>query len=870
LTRSTWFQKRLEKRTTRCGKPVTSLKPELLIELLEQRELLSVSLPLKLDFETPTSPVAPGYIGESVNGYSSSIGYGWANTSGLTAVNRNTSNPLTTDFVKGNYGTFLVDVANGTYDVTPILGDVAHNSGPMNIWLNGTLEAREISPAQGQVAEPTYTVTISDGEIQLHITGSHGGYFAIDGLTVAPHGTPFTANAGPAETGNEGSAITFAGSASGGQGTLSYQWNFGDGSTTAGTLTPSHTYTSDGTYAATLTVTDSLGDVSRSTAQVTVNNVAPTVSIGGPYSGTAGGAISFTGSGSVPDSGDTLSYSWNFGDNTTSTLQDPTHTYTTAGSYKVSLTVSDQEGASTTVTATATVTTDPPIASAGPNQTVNEGTAVTFAGTASGGVGSLTYQWTFGDGASTAGTLTPTHTYTSDGTYTATLTVTDSQGNVRASTTQVTVNNVAPTVSIGGPYSGSTTATINFSGSGSVPDTADTLSYSWNFGDGSTSTLQNPSHSYATPGTYTAKLTVADSENASTSATTTVTVTTPLPTGDYIVTPWDKIPNFGAHPTITSIHSGSWSNPNTWSLGRLPTDGDIVDISAGTTVTYDVSSSARINTVEVLAGSELDFATNVTTKLMVANFVVLQGATLTIGTAANPVAANVKAEVVFLNQPLNTTLDPQQYGDGLIGLGNVTIYGAAMPETFIRLAKEPRAGDTTLTLSQPATGWHVGDVITLPDTRQLDTQERGANYVSQIEMVTVAAISSDGLTLTLSSPLLYDHLGWHDANGVVQDLPHVADLSHNVIIHSESPTGVRGQVLFTYRATVNVENAAFVDLGRTTNAAFDNTTFASDGSVSHIGTNEGGRYSVQFLHLMGPATPSPNSYQYLFGGNAVY
>jgi PKD repeat protein len=644
--------------------------------------------------------VAPGYIGESVNLYSSSVGYGWQNTSGLTAVNRNTSDPLTTALIKGNDGTFLVDVPNGTYDISPLLGDASSTTQPMSIFINGTQKAGGLSLPKDRFANPTYTVTVSNGQLQFHVTTYHYGYFAIDALVVAPH-APLKASAGPAETGNEGSAITFAGSASGGQGILTYMWNFGDGSTTTGTLTPSHTYAGDGTYTASLTVTDALGQRTNSSTSVTINNVAPTVNIGGPYSGT-------------------------------------------------------------------------------------------------------------------------------------------------------------------------TAAAINFSGSGKVPDTADTLSYSWNFGDGTTSTLQNPSHSYATAGTYTAKLTVTDSENASTTATTTVTVTTPVPVGDYIVTPWDKIPNFGAHPTITSVHSGSWSNPSTWSLGRLPTDGDVVDITAGTTVAYDVNSATRITTVEVMAGGELDFATNVTTKLMVANFLVLQGGTLTIGTAANPVAPNVQAEVIFLNQPLDTTLDPQQYGDGLIGLGNVSIYGAAMPETFIRLAVEPKAGDTTLTLSQAAMGWKVGDKLILPDTRQLLGSETGTNYVSEIETPIISAISSDGLALTLSAPLAFNHLGARDLNGQLDFLPQVADLSHNVIIQSESPTGVRGQVMFTYRANVSVENAAFADLGRTTNAAFDNTTFASDGSVSHLGTNEAGRYSVQFLHLMGPANPAPGSYQYLFAGNSIY
>src|SRR5439155_10200905 len=86
---------------------------------------------------------------------------------------------------------------------------------------------------------------------------------------------PVTANAGPAQTANEGSAVTFAGSASGGTGNLVYAWNFGDGSTASGTLSPTHTYGNSGTYIATLTVTDGYGLSQTAPASVTINNIAP-------------------------------------------------------------------------------------------------------------------------------------------------------------------------------------------------------------------------------------------------------------------------------------------------------------------------------------------------------------------------------------------------------------------------------------------------------------------------------------------------------------------------------------------------------------------------------------------------------------------
>src|SRR5262249_33672507 len=99
--------------------------------------------------------------------------------------------------------------------------------------------------------------------------------------TPPPTSTPPTASAGPNLTGNEGSPIAFTGTASGGTGTLSYSWTFGDGGTSTGTLTPTHTYADNGTYTATLKVTDANGLSSQSTTTVTVANVAPTANLGG-------------------------------------------------------------------------------------------------------------------------------------------------------------------------------------------------------------------------------------------------------------------------------------------------------------------------------------------------------------------------------------------------------------------------------------------------------------------------------------------------------------------------------------------------------------------------------------------------------------
>ena len=118
------------------------------------------------------------------------------------------------------------------------------------------------------------------------------------------------------------------------------------------------------------------------------------------------------------------------------------------------------------------------------------------------------------------------------------------------------------------------------------------------------------------------------------------------------------------------------------------------------------------------------------------------------------------------------------------------MHGSVRTPTFVRLATEPRAGHTTLTLSEAVSGWRVGDRLVLPDTRHIKESEVTGggwiNAVNQWEERTVQAISADGRTLTLNSALQYDHLGARDLNGVLDFLPHVGNLTRNVIVRSES------------------------------------------------------------------------------------
>ncbi|MDX9841719.1 MAG: PKD domain-containing protein, partial [Desulfobulbus sp.] len=239
----------------------------------------------------------------------------------------------------------------------------------------------------------------------------------------------------------------------------SAQWNFGDGTTGTGTTT-SHVFTEAGNYTVTLTVADSQGLTSTATVAVSVASAAVTDPAPEPTPATPPSAVissstamgpatlqvTFDGTGSKAASGASITgYAWSFGDGSTTTGASAAHSYTKAGTYTASLTVTDTQGltnsASTpiVVTAPVVVANKPPTAAA--TATPTSGTApltVSFDGSQSADSdGSIaTYLWDFGDG-STADGKTASHTYIDAGDYTAILQVTDDKG--ATDTTAVTI-----------------------------------------------------------------------------------------------------------------------------------------------------------------------------------------------------------------------------------------------------------------------------------------------------------------------------------------------------------------------------------------------------------------------------------------------
>ncbi len=198
-------------------------------------------------------------------------------------------------------------------------------------------------------------------------------------------------------------------------------------------------------------------------------------------------------------SGGPTAWSWNFGDSTTSTVKNPTHTYNSYGQYTVALTATNSAG-SNTCTKTNYLTVKPLNAAfTGTPTSGNVTQLVTFTDQSTNSP--TAWSWTFGD--TTSSTLqSPTHTYTAAGTYTVVLTATNSGGSDTCTKTNyITVAAFHADFSAT-PTWGLPPLAVSFS-DGCLNNAT---SWSWTFGDGGTSTVQNPSHTYNSAGYYSVSL----------------------------------------------------------------------------------------------------------------------------------------------------------------------------------------------------------------------------------------------------------------------------------------------------------------------------------------------------------------------------
>jgi PKD repeat protein len=212
--------------------------------------------------------------------------------------------------------------------------------------------------------------------------------------------------------------------------------------------------------------------------------------------------------------GDPTSWTWDFGDGHTSTRQSPTHTYATAGDYTVTLSVGaggDSGAKSKTVSVAAVAAPKADFSSSQEDGTLG----LHFTDSSTGDPTS--WSWDFGDG-SNANRQNPAHTYRKAGDYQVKLTVRNAGGS-DSKTTKVTVKPVPAPVADFTVSQVKGELDVHFTDSSTGAPT----SWSWDFGDGTNGTRQNPTHTYTQPGDYVVKLTVKNPGGAD-SKTRTVTV----------------------------------------------------------------------------------------------------------------------------------------------------------------------------------------------------------------------------------------------------------------------------------------------------------------------------------------------------------
>jgi PKD repeat protein len=225
--------------------------------------------------------------------------------------------------------------------------------------------------------------------------------------------------------------------------------------------------------------------------------------------GTAPVTVSFT----DQSSGQITGWSWNFGDGTSATSQSPQHTYATPGTYSVSLTVTGPGGTNTLARAAyVQVVAPPPVAQFVAN--VVAGIAplnVTFTDQSTGEVTSR--NWSFGDGG-TSTAATAVHTFANPGVYEVSLTLVGPGGQAtQVKPAYITVQASVPVANfVGNVVKGSAPLAVTFQNTSSGQITGST----WNFGDGTSSSQANPTHTYTKPGNYSVTLTVSGPSGANT------------------------------------------------------------------------------------------------------------------------------------------------------------------------------------------------------------------------------------------------------------------------------------------------------------------------------------------------------------------
>ena len=377
------------------------------------------------------------------------------------------------------------------------------------------------TPTDGPFVVGAHTVTLT-------VTDSHGAS-ATDEMILTVTNDPPVADAGLDQTVQTLDSVTLNGSGSSDpeNDIKFYTWSIDGTLLNASGPTPVVGPFDAGVYTITLTVSDGGGGEATDQMVLTVLNRAPVADAGPDRTANHAQTVTLAGSGSDPE-GSALSYAWTLNGLPIAAVANPTVGPFEIGVHTLTLTVTDDHGATATDSMSVTVTNAPPLANAGPDQTVNHAQTVTLDGSGSSDPegGALTYTWSV-DGVQAATGASPVIGPFAVGIHTVTLTVTDDHGATATDNMVVTVVNEAPVADAGPDQTVSIrrrTTLVTLDGSASTDPEGGTLSYVWakdgqTVGTGAALQLRVPA------GVHLFTLTVTDDHGATASDSVIVTAT---------------------------------------------------------------------------------------------------------------------------------------------------------------------------------------------------------------------------------------------------------------------------------------------------------------------------------------------------------
>ncbi len=329
-------------------------------------------------------------------------------------------------------------------------------------------------------------------KVILIVTNASGSDTLVKDQYINVEVNPAVAFTGNPLTGCLPLPVQFTDQSAAGSGNISsWKWDFGDG-VIGTTQNPQHVYTSAGTFDVTLQVKNNFGctgTLSKTKYINTTNSVKANFTNNVQSNCKPPVSLTFQNLSTGPPA---INYQWDFGDGVTSMQTNPSHTFTTAGNFNVKL-IADANGCSDTVTKIISIGTV--LADFSAPLTVCPGKSFSLTNTST--PAPISVFWDFGDGT-TSDSINPVKTYTTQGNYNIKLIV-----NFGAC-----VDSVFKKITVLGKQTLAFTAdntagckapfTVNFSNT-----SLGVTGYSWDFGDGTTSSLANPSHTYNTTGNYT-------------------------------------------------------------------------------------------------------------------------------------------------------------------------------------------------------------------------------------------------------------------------------------------------------------------------------------------------------------------------------